>query len=64
MVGTIQDSSMQNLSYYSCVELEQLELLHIQGGGPIKEAVKWYYLTVGSFYRGIYDGLLGNEPVT
>ena len=54
---------MTNLTYSNCIELKQNELLVIQGGGPIKEAVKRYYLTVGSFYRGIYDGLMGNEPV-
>ncbi|MGI9530194.1 hypothetical protein [Lutimonas sp.] len=55
---------MKNLSDYYYVELNQIDLAGINGGGPIKEAVKWYYLTVGSFYRGIYDGLLGNEPIT
>lgn len=64
MDGTTQDSSMKNLSDYYYVELNQIDLAGINGGGPIKEAVKWYYLTVGSFYRGIYDGLLGNEPIT
>ena len=54
---------MKDISYQSCIELNQQDLLDIHGGGPIKEAVKWYYLTVGSFYRGIYDGLMGNDPV-
>ena len=55
---------MENISYINCIELKQQDLINIHGGGPIKEAAKWYYLTVGSFYRGIYDGLMGNEPVT
>jgi len=54
---------MKNLSYPNCVELKQNDLLFIQGGGPLKEAAKWYYLSVGSFYRGIYDGLMGNDPI-
>ena len=54
---------MKDISYQNCIELNQQDLLDIHGGGPIKEAVKWYYLTVGSFYRGIYDGLAGNDPV-
>lgn len=54
---------MRNISNFNCVELDQQELMAIHGGGPILEAVEWYYKTVGSFYRGIYDGLMGNEPV-
>ncbi len=54
---------MKNLSYYENMELHQTDLVQFQGGGPIKEAAKWYYMTVGSFYRGIYDGLVGNESV-
>ena len=54
---------MKNLPTINCSEIDQNELLNIQGGGPIKEAVEWYYKTVGSFYRGIYDGLVGNEPL-
>ncbi len=54
---------MEKVSIINCIPLDSNELLTIQGGGPIKEAVEWYYKTVGSFYRGIYDGLLGNEPL-
>ena len=54
---------MENIPNINYIELQQQELVNIHGGGPIKEAVKWYYLTVGSFYRGIYDGLRGNDPV-
>ncbi len=43
--------------------LSERELLEIQGGGPIKEALEWYYKTVGSFYRGFWDGLTGAEPI-
>ena len=52
---------MKDLSNFKCFELNQNELLTVQGGGPILEAAEWYYKTVGSFYRGIYDGLMGNE---
>lgn len=54
---------MKNFQKLNCEELDPKELIIIKGGGPIKEAVEWYYKTVGSFYRGIYDGLMGNEPV-
>lgn len=47
----------------SCTELTKEELLGVQGGGPIIDAVEWYYKTVGSFYRGIWDGLTGADPV-
>lgn len=49
-----------NINY---TELDRNELLTLYGGGPIKDAAEWYYKTVGSFYRGIYDGLMGNEPL-
>ena len=54
---------MKNLLKNDCIELDQKELITLQGGGPIKEAVEWYYKSVVSFYRGIYDGLMGNEPL-
>jgi hypothetical protein len=54
---------MENISNMNCTQLDRNELVTFQGGGPIKEAVEWYYKTVGSFYRGIYDGLMGNEPL-
>ncbi|UCE94492.1 MAG: hypothetical protein JSV73_04245 [Flavobacteriaceae bacterium] len=49
-----------NSNYWE--NLNSMELLMVQGGGPIKDAVEWYYKSVGSFYRGIYDGLMGLEP--
>lgn len=43
--------------------LSESQLLEIRGGGgPISEALEWYYKTVGSFYRGLWDGLTGAEP--
>lgn len=43
--------------------LSKTELVEIQGGGgPIGEALEWYYKTMGSFYRGLWDGLTGAEP--
>lgn len=53
---------MQSVSNINYSELGHHELLTLQGGGPIKDAAEWYYKTVGSFYRGIYDGLMGHEP--
>ena len=32
------------------------------GSGPLGEALEWYYKTMGSFYRGLWDGLTGQEP--
>ena len=53
---------MEKISNFDFQELHQKELHFVKGGGPIKDAVEWYYKSVGSFYRGIYDGLMGNEP--
>ncbi len=47
----------------SCTELKQDELIAVKGGGPIIDAIEWYYKSVGSFYRGIWDGLTGVDPV-
>lgn len=45
------------------IDLSKTELFEIQGGGgPISEALEWYYKTMGSFYRGLWDGLTGAEP--
>lgn len=45
------------------IALSKTELIEIQGGGgPIGEALEWYYKTMGSFYRGLWDGLTGVEP--
>lgn len=45
------------------ITLSQTELLELKGGGgPITEALEWYYKTMGSFYRGVWDGLTGAEP--
>lgn len=42
--------------------LPDAELELIMGGtGPIGEALEWYYMTMGSFYRGLWDGLTGQE---
>ena len=47
---------------YGLVELpvEQLQLT-TAGSGPIREALEWYYKTMGSFYHGLWDGLTGQE---
>lgn len=50
---------MRSLKEIDCTNLSSQEMLQVLGGGPIREAVEWYYKTVGSFYRGIYDGLMG-----
>ena len=34
----------------------------IIGGGPILDSIEWYYKTVGSLYRGFWDGLTGKDP--
>ena len=43
--------------------LDKIDLIEVQGGGPILEGLEWYYKTVGSFYRGLWDGLTGAEPI-
>lgn len=54
---------MEHSTTYNCRILSDLEARSVQGGiGPIGEAIEWYYKTVGSFYRGLWDGLSGNEP--
>ena len=54
---------MNHLIISNTVELTEKEMNFINGGSPIMDAVEWYYKTVGSFYRGIWDGLVGNEPI-
>ena len=52
-----------NVTKFDCTPLDEIQVASIQGGiGPIGEAVEWYYKTMGSFYRGLWDGLTGNEP--
>ena len=46
---------------YDTHELSLIECQNVMGGGPIKDFFESYYKTVGSFYRGIYDGFMGNE---
>ena len=55
--------AMDKLMITNCVVLSDSEINLINGGGPIIGAVEWYYKTIGSFYRGIWDGLVGNEPI-
>ena len=54
---------MDNLIITNCAVLSDSEMNLINGGSPIVDAVEWYYKTLGSFYRGIWDGLAGNEPI-
>ncbi len=54
---------MKNYNIIKIKELELIELCNINGGGPLVDAIDWYYKTIGSFCRGLYDGLVGNEPV-
>ena len=54
---------MDKLMITNCAALSDSEMKLINGGSPIIDAVEWYYKTIGSFYRGIWDGLTGNEPI-
>ena len=54
---------MDNLIITNCAVLSDSEMNLINGGSPIVDAVEWYYKTLGSFYRGIWDGLVGNEHI-
>ncbi|WP_321295590.1 hypothetical protein [Marinifilum fragile] len=53
---------MDNNNNLKVKELDFSELCDINGGGPIWDAMCTYYHTVGSFARGVYDGIMGNEP--
>ena len=60
---TLNSQIMNNWHSLKDIELSRMELIAIQGGsGPITEAVEWYFKTLGSFYRGVWDGRVGNEP--
>jgi len=54
---------MNHLNISNTVDLSVTEMNIINGGSIILDAVEWYYKTLGSFYRGIWDGLVGNEPI-
>ena len=55
--------AMMHIKPYDCKDLDEFQLASVRGGiGPIGEAVEWYYKTMGSFYRGLWDGLTGKEP--
>ena len=43
------------------LDLTDLEMISICGGGPILDGISWWYQTCGSFYHGVYDGLMGNK---
>ena len=54
---------MEKYALNHCQPLSDIEISSIHGGiGPIGEAIEWYYKTVGSFYRGLWDGLSGKDP--
>ena len=54
---------MIHITSYDCTALNADQTASIRGGiGPIGEAVEWYYKTMGSFYRGLWDGLTGKDP--
>jgi len=55
--------TMDNLMITNCTALSDSEMNLINGGSLIIDAVEWYYKTLGSFYRGIWDGLAGNEAI-
>lgn len=52
---------MENIQL-KLVDLNSYEIADINGGvnGPIIDGLSWYYQTMGSFYHGLYDGLVGN----
>ena len=53
---------MKNISNFEIIELSIQESKCINGGGPIVDGILDFYRTMGSFYKGLYDGLVGNEP--
>lgn len=44
------------------IELSILELESIYGGGPIQDAIDWYFKTGGSYARGFWDGFFRRDP--
>jgi len=53
---------VRKINMEGLLEISEKELNEVRGGsGPIKEALEWYYKTMGSFYHGLWDGLTGNE---
>ena len=54
---------MNKLNQAEVTELSHSELIDFQGGqGPLLDALEWYYKTMGSFYKGVWDGLTGQPP--
>lgn len=53
---------MKKIVNFNVTELNFDESLKIEGGGPIIDGLSWYFQTLGSFYRGVWDGLAGNQP--
>ena len=51
----------KDLKSLGLIELSSGKLEQTTGGGPIREALEWYYKTMGSFYHGLWDGLTGQE---
>ena len=57
-----QKSNLSELTRSGFIELSQTQMAQIHGGsGPSREALEWYYKTMGSFYHGLWDGLTGQE---
>lgn len=52
-----------NVQNYGLEELTLTDYENVVGGGFIKDFFETYYKTVGSFYKGIYDGFMGNEKI-
>jgi len=53
---------MKNLNNFNVLELDYSEAKCINGGGPLWDGISWFYQTMGSFWHGVYDGFVGNEP--
>ncbi len=43
----------------SLFELSLEEQRQVNGGGIVVDAIKTFYHTLGSFHKGLLDGLLG-----
>lgn len=56
-----QEMNLKDLKSFELIELSPQKLQQTTGGGPIREALEWYYKTMGSFYHGLWDGLTGQE---
>jgi hypothetical protein len=43
-------------------KLSTQKLVNVSAGGPIADVFALHFDTIGSFYHGLFNGLVGNKP--